>query len=617
MIAGLQMSEMENLRSDSPHSRAAARPPHILTIALEDYFHGAAFRGLINPKSWGRFETRFEKSAMAALELLNCSGSRATFFVNEWVAKQRPSVLAEVLRQGHEIALSGNGDLSFRFLKPAELRNRLRRGKSSLEQACGYGILGYRQSDVLLRPKDLWAFEVLAEEGFLYDSSLSPAAWAFRREPWRRFVHRQRFGGSEFWEFPLSSQNLAGLMIPFAGGNYFRQYPENLVRWSIRNWETMRTDPLILYFRLWDLDPQQPHIETGSLVRELRHYRNGPRMVRMIGELFERYRFDSIAGMLAVAQAPVRSIPGLAGGPIVVNANVAGAAVGARRAVSVIIPCYNEEATIPYLARALEELRLELVRHYDVQFILVDDGSTDSTWARLNEQFGAPGEGASGEGASGESDALLIRHETNRGVAAAISTGLQHAREIACSMDCDCSYDPRELGPMLDLLIEGVDLVTASPYHPEGHVSNVPSWRVGLSRSASLLYRAVTGRKLYTFTSCLRVYRRSAALATPLKHGGFLGVAELAGKFAVGGRKIVEHPATLELRLFGRSKMKIVRTIGGHLGLMAALVRSRITRAPESAPSVDPTSSNAVPVPAGINSRGLNSSGLNSSGLNT
>jgi polysaccharide deacetylase family protein (PEP-CTERM system associated) len=589
-------------------SGATPQRTQVLTIALEDYFHGPAFRGLIHPRSWGRFETRFEKSAMAALEMLSRSGSRATFFAGEWIARQRPSVLQEILRQGHEIALSG-GELSFRFLRPAELRNRVRLGKASLEQACGRSILGYRQSDVLLRPDDLWAFEVLAEEGFLYDSSLSPTAWTFRSEPWRRFVHRQQFGAREFWEFPLSSQRVAGVMIPFAGGNYFRQYPESLIRWSIRNWEELHNDPLILYFRLWDLDPGQPHIETGSFVRELRHYRNGPRMMRMIRQLFERYRFDSIAGTLGIAQVPVAVTPALAPSPAVVNSLLAGQVV-TRRPVSVIIPCYNEEATIPYLARALEELRVELAPRYDVQFILVDDGSSDNTWTLLNEYFGPSDNG----------DALVIRHQVNGGVASAIATGLQYAREIACSMDCDCSYDPRELAPMLALLRDGVDLVTASPYHPEGHVANVPSWRVGLSRGASLLYRVITGRKLHTFTSCLRVYRRSVALATPLQHGGFLGVAELAGRFAVSGRTIVEHPATLELRLFGQSKMKILRTIGGHLRLMAALARARIAHNPAAIPTNAPhkqTPQHSVAVPAGVTTSALNSTGLNSSGLNT
>ncbi len=565
---------------------------------LEDYFHGPAFRGVIHPKSWGRFESRYEKSALAALDLLAQSGSRATFFVSDWVARQRADVLVEVLRQGHEIALSG--DRSFRFFEPAELREKVRRAKSIVEEACRHTIFGYRQSDVHLRPKDLWAFEVLAEEGFLYDSSLSPTGWAFRQEPWRRFVHQQQCESRSLWEFPLSSQSVCGVMIPFAGGNYFRQYPESIVRWSIRRWERTHADPLVLYFRLWDLDPAQPHIHTGSFVREMRHYRNGTRMLRMIGELFDRYRFESIAGSLGLQQKPagVPTAAAPSSSPLALNSGRT--ASGTLREVSVIIPCYNEEPTIPYLARALDELKSELAADYDVQFILVDDGSTDRTWTVLNEQFGS------------RKDALLIRHEINRGVAAAISTGLDHAREIACSMDCDCSYDPRELKPMLDMFGDDVDLVTASPYHPKGRVSNVPAWRVGLSRGASLLYQAVTGRKLYTFTSCLRVYRRSAALATPLKHSGFLGVAELAGKFAVSGRNIVEHPATLQLRLFGRSKMKIARVIAGHLGLLASLARSRMIRPPLPPPqasdaSEDADPSKGIPVPAGINSSGLNS----------
>ena len=235
--------------------------------------------------------------------------------------------------------------------------------------------------------------------------------------------------------------------------------------------------------------------------------------------------------------------------------------------VSVIVPCYNEEESLPYLVRSLDQLKIELAGKYAVQLILVDDGSSDDTWPLLNDHFGS------------RADALLVRHDQNRGVAAAITTGLERSHEIACSIDCDCSYDPRELKPMLGLLVEGVDLVVASPYHPKGRVSNVPGWRIGLSRSASWLYQIVTGSRLHTFTSCFRVYRRSAALATPLEYSGFLGIAELTGRFVLDARAIVEHPATLQARLFGRSKMRIPSTIKGHMQLLASLAWSRLMRA--------------------------------------
>lgn len=569
---------------------------HILTIALEDYFHAPAFRGVIGQKSWGRFETRYEESTRSALALLAHSKSSATFFVGPWLAQKCPDVLREIVRQGHEIGLSGDRGPGFRTLPQAEFREKLRRARATVEESCGHEVLGYRRSDVLLKPRHLASLEVLAQEGFLYDSSLSPMAWGFVREPWRRFVHLHQFASSSIWEFPLSSQTLGGLMIPFAGGNYFRQYPEGAVRWFIRHWHETHEHPLVLYFRIWDLDPMQPRIHTGSLVRDLRHYRNGDQIVRILSELFDHYQFDSIAGSLHFTQqlATVSPVPPQ---EIALRAETAARrATHDRTPVSVIIPCYNEEASIPYLVRSLDELKAELAADYDVQFVLVDDGSSDTTWLRLQQTFGA------------RPDSLLLHHDANRGVAAAVLTGLQHAREIACSMDCDCSYDPRELKPMLGLLAEGVDLVTASPYHPKGRVSNVPVWRIGLSRGASLLYRIVTGRNLYTFTSCLRVYRRTAALSTPLENSGFLGIAELAGKFALGGKKIVEHPATLELRLFGRSKMKTARTICGHLDLLASLAWSRLTRRAITAPlSGGQKQNDNIAISTEIKPSGLNS----------
>ena len=155
-------------------------------------------------------------------------------------------------------------------------------------------------------------------------------------------------------------------------------------------------------------------------------------------------------------------------------------------------------------------------------------------------------------------------------------TGLEHAREVACSIDCDCSYDPNELKPMVQLLGDGVDLVTASPYHPLGSVRNVPQWRLALSGCACSLYRFATGRKLYTFTACMRVYRRSSVLSVKVKNPGFLGVAELLSRLALDGKRIAEHPATLEVRIFGQSKMKVARNILDHLGLLSELARLRI-----------------------------------------
>jgi hypothetical protein len=63
-----------------------------------------------------------------------------------------------------------------------------------------------------------------------------------------------------------------------------------------------------------------------------------------------------------------------------------------------------------------------------------------------------------------------------------------------------------------------------------------------------------------------------------VREAGFLGVAEVLGRLDLAGAKIVEYPATLEVRLFGWSKMKILRTIAGHLRLLSRLLVIRIAR---------------------------------------
>ena len=209
------------------------------------------------------------------------------------------------------------------------------------------------------------------------------------------------------------------------------------------------------------------------------------------------------------------------------------------------------------MRNTLQSVERSLAGRYEPHLLLVDDGSSDATWEILQREFAAAG------------NYRLVRHAKNQGVAAAILTGIRSAEtEIVCSMDCDCSYDPHELLHMIPLLSGEVDLVTASPYHPQGRVRNVPGWRLFLSKSLSRLYRLVLRQKLSTYTSCFRVYRRDAVRGLTLSENGFLGIAEIVGRLSAAGARIVEYPTTLHVRIFGESKMKTLRTIVGHLRLL-------------------------------------------------
>jgi glycosyltransferase involved in cell wall biosynthesis len=233
--------------------------------------------------------------------------------------------------------------------------------------------------------------------------------------------------------------------------------------------------------------------------------------------------------------------------------------------VTIVVPCHNEAVALPYLANTLRSVRAALADRYDLRVILVDDASVDGTWDVMTSRFGAG------------RDVRCYRHEQNRGVAAAILTGIRHATTpIVCSIDCDCSYDPHDLGAMIPLLTDEVDVVIASPYHPAGAVINVPPWRLLLSRVASRLYRFVFQHQLHTYTSCFRVYRRSAVADIRVRRGGFVGVSEMLGQMELAGARIVEYPTTLDARLQGYSKMRLIRTVIGHLTLMARLLALRL-----------------------------------------
>jgi hypothetical protein len=341
-----------------------------------------------------------------------------------------------------------------------------------------------------------------------------------------------------------------------------------------------------MYAHLWELDPDQPRISGASRLTKLRHYRNLDKMSWVLEDYFNKYKFTGIAQYLGLDQSTPSAAPEAARLTPEVTTRVerrkllfidtpqvvprvasADGSTNARTPVTLVVPCFNEEIILPYLANTLKSVEATLAGDYELYYIFVDDCSTDRTAESLRGLFGS------------WPNCEFVQHGRNVGVAAAILNGIRHAKtEIVCSIDCDCTYDPHELSRMIPLLTEDVAMVTASPYHPEGRVRNVPGWRLSLSKTASFLYRRVLRQTLYTYTSCFRTYRRSAVVDFRLREAGFLGVAETLGRLDLGGETVVEYPTTLEVRLFGRSKMKVVRTIGGHLRLLARLALLRMSQ---------------------------------------
>jgi glycosyltransferase involved in cell wall biosynthesis len=250
-------------------------------------------------------------------------------------------------------------------------------------------------------------------------------------------------------------------------------------------------------------------------------------------------------------------------------ANAAGrssAAAVTERRLAVVVPCFNEAESLPALAAALMRLEQALAGRYETELIFVDDGSGDATHDALTRMY------------EGRRDVLVVRHATNQGIAAAIATGIANATaEIVASLDADCTYEPVEtITALLNRLTNDVEMVVASPYHPAGGVIGVPRWRLALSKAASGCYRLLMRNKLHTYTSCVRVYRKSAVASLPPTLGGFVGIVELLWQLDCRGGRIAESPAILRVRTTGQSKMRLARTVLAHGRLLLKAAGQRL-----------------------------------------
>jgi dolichol-phosphate mannosyltransferase len=242
-----------------------------------------------------------------------------------------------------------------------------------------------------------------------------------------------------------------------------------------------------------------------------------------------------------------------------------------RRAdLSIIIPCHNEEAGLADLEQQLGPV-LEMLRATArVELVLVDDGSSDATWERMQEL-------ATGS-VLGAGPVVLKRHDCNRGLGAALRTGFAAATgRVIVTTDSDATYRFSEIPALLERLAPGIDIVTASPYHPDGGVDGVPGYRLILSRGSSLIYRLLVGGHLHTYTALFRAYRYGVIRTVNFKADGFLAVAEVLVNAIRSGYRVAEYPTVLHSRVAGASKAKLARTIVAHVRFQLSVLRQRMT----------------------------------------
>lgn len=216
--------------------------------------------------------------------------------------------------------------------------------------------------------------------------------------------------------------------------------------------------------------------------------------------------------------------------------------------VSLLIPCYNEEESVDELMAEVFEVIDS--NQLDAEVVVVDDGSSDGTWARL-EKHGAS-----------EPRLKLLRFRRNFGQTAAMVAGMDHARgEILIPLDADLQNDPKSIPALLEKIDEGYDVVSGWRKDRQDRVFD----RRLPSMAANWLISKVSGVRLHDYGCTLKAYRREVLERVQL-YGEMHRFIPVYASWS--GAKVTEAVVNHRARKYGTSKYGIMRTFKVLLDLL-------------------------------------------------
>jgi dolichol-phosphate mannosyltransferase len=248
----------------------------------------------------------------------------------------------------------------------------------------------------------------------------------------------------------------------------------------------------------------------------------------------------------------------------------------------VVLPAYNEEAIIRrMLLGTVAALR---GRPEPAHIVLVDDGSTDRTAEEVEGTMAESGGGI---------PLTLLRHEGNRGLGAALRTGLYSTLDraqdgdVIVTLDADNTHPPALIPTLVERVRQGFDVAIASRYRPGAEVHGVPGYRRALSDVGRLVFQAlypISGVRDYT--CCFRAYRVPILKRARAVYGdelctarGFEAVMDLLLRLGPLGVRVTEVGFVLDYgERVGQSKMKVLKTIQSTVGLLMRRRLERMTR---------------------------------------
>jgi polysaccharide deacetylase family protein (PEP-CTERM system associated) len=265
-----------------------------MSVDVEEHFQVQALSRQVRRDEWEKRPSRVEKSTNRVLDLFAQNEVKGTFFVLGWIAERHPRLVRRIVDEGHELASHGFEHARVDAQTPEQFRTDIRRTKVVLEDIGAVPIHGYRAATFSIGSRNLWAFDVLAEEGYTYSSSINPIRhdlYGMASAPRIAFYPT---GTEKFVEYPISTVRVADRNWPCGGGGFFRLLPYPVSRWAITRVNRCEEIPTIFYFHPWELDAEQPREPGLPFKSRLRHYLNLNRMEQRLCRLMTDFAWDRI-----------------------------------------------------------------------------------------------------------------------------------------------------------------------------------------------------------------------------------------------------------------------------------------------------------------------------------